>query len=72
MSTEAQRTNMSQEKMVKGNLGKGSMVDHKKDGKPLQFSRKRWDFHVAWSLCKGGLWRGKNKCGQAVLMYGLC
>lgn len=44
MSTEAQRTNMSQVKMVRGNLGKGSMVGmssdsllgHMKDGKPLK------------------------------------
>lgn len=58
--------------MVRGNLGKDSMVGHKKDGKPLQFSHERWDFHVAWSLGKGGLWRGKSKHGQAVLKYRLC
>ena len=65
---------------MRGNLGKGSMVGlssdsllgHKKDGKPLQFSHEKWEFSVAWSLCKGGLWRGKSKHGQAVLMYGLC
>lgn len=71
---------MSQVKMVRRNLGKGSSVSlrsdsllgHKKDGKALQVSHERWDFHVAWSLCKGGWWRGKSKCGQAVLKYGLC
>lgn len=80
MSTEAQRTNMSQVKMVRGNLGKGSVVGmssdsllgHTKDEKPLKFSHERWEFHVAWSLCKGGLWRSQSERGQAVLKYGLC
>lgn len=64
MSTEAQRTNMSQVKMVRGNLGKGSVVGmssdsllgHTKDGKPLKFSHERWDFHVACA---------KVDCGEA-------
>lgn len=72
---------MSQAKLLKGHPGKDSMVglssdlvlSHKKGGKPLKLSHKGWDYHIgisetlAWSLCKGGLWRGKGECG-----YRLC
>lgn len=47
------------------------VLRRKKNGAPSKPSLERWDCHtgiseiLAWSLCKGGRWRGKSGCRWA-------